>query len=117
MNTESYRLQQPPVLIVTPWYGGTHGGVAVATESLAHALIDRGGTCVVLRIAPDGFVPQKSHGLKGEEIGTSKLTTHQVFEIRHKATSGWTDTAIAKAFTVSRSTIAHIRSRQSWKHI
>jgi glycosyltransferase involved in cell wall biosynthesis len=68
MNSESNRPSQPPVLIVTPWYGGTHGGVAVATESLAHALIARGGTCVVLRIAPDGFLPRRSIGVAGEEI-------------------------------------------------
>jgi glycosyltransferase involved in cell wall biosynthesis len=64
MNSPS----QPAVLLVTPWYGGTHGGVAVATESLAHALIARGGTCVVLRSAPDGVMPRESAGLVGETI-------------------------------------------------
>ncbi|MEO9250261.1 MAG: glycosyltransferase family 4 protein [Gemmatimonadaceae bacterium] len=59
---------QPPVLIITPWYGGTHGGVAVATESLAHALLASGGVCVVMRLAPDGFVPRRSVGVQGEEI-------------------------------------------------
>ena len=59
---------QPAVLLITPWYGGTHGGVAVATESLAHALIARGGTCVVLRSAPDGVFPRESSGLVGERI-------------------------------------------------
>jgi glycosyltransferase involved in cell wall biosynthesis len=63
-------IDNPPLasLIVTPWYGGSHGGVAVATESLAHALIDAGSECAVLRLSPDGFFPRASVGRRGEEI-------------------------------------------------
>ena len=55
-------------IIVTPWYGGTHGGVAVATESLAHAIIEAGGDCAVVRMAPDGIRPRRVRGSVGEEI-------------------------------------------------
>ncbi len=64
-------LTTPPSLaplIVTPWYGGTCGGVAVATESLAHSLLYTGGDCAVIRLAPDGVTPNVSFGTAGEEI-------------------------------------------------
>lgn len=55
-------------LIITPWYGGTQGGVAVATESLAHALLEAGGDCAIIMITPDGFRATTSRGSAGEEI-------------------------------------------------
>jgi glycosyltransferase involved in cell wall biosynthesis len=55
-------------LIITPWYGGTQGGVAVATESLAHALLEAGGDCAILMVMPDGLRAATSRGLAGEEI-------------------------------------------------
>lgn len=55
-------------LIITPWYGGTQGGVAVATESLAHALLESGARCAVIRLAADGIIPQRSIGTAGEQI-------------------------------------------------
>jgi len=63
-------IENPPLspLIVTPWYGGNHGGVAVATESLAHALLDAGSDCAILCLAPDGFSPRVSTGRRGEEV-------------------------------------------------
>jgi glycosyltransferase involved in cell wall biosynthesis len=55
-------------LIITPWYGGTEGGVAVATESLAHALLEAGGDCAVMVVMPDGFRATTLRGSAGEEI-------------------------------------------------
>jgi len=43
------------VLIVTPWYGGANGGVAISTESLAGALVRRGvGVLVAVLDRRDG---------------------------------------------------------------
>jgi glycosyltransferase involved in cell wall biosynthesis len=55
-------------LIITPWYGGTQGGVAVATESLAHALLETGGDCAIILVMPDGLRATTSRGSAGEEI-------------------------------------------------
>lgn len=58
----------PGTIVVTPWYGGTHGGVAVASESLVHGLLAAGGESVAVRLAADGWVPRVFHGTAGEEI-------------------------------------------------
>ncbi|MDQ2930625.1 MAG: glycosyltransferase family 4 protein [Gemmatimonadota bacterium] len=55
-------------IVVTPWYGGTHGGVAVAAESLVHGLIAAGGEAVVVKLVPDGWMPRSLLGTAGEEI-------------------------------------------------
>lgn len=56
----------PPVLLVTPWYGGN--GVGLVVEGIAHALCDLGVTVAVLQLAPDGWLPHSRRGRKGELI-------------------------------------------------
>jgi glycosyltransferase involved in cell wall biosynthesis len=55
-------------LIITPWYGGTQGGVAVATESLAHSLLEAGGHCAIVMVMPDRLRETICRGSVGEEI-------------------------------------------------
>ena len=63
------RSSSPPgTIVVTPWYGGTRGGVAVASESLVHGLIAAGAESVAVLLAPDGWMPRVFHGSAGEEI-------------------------------------------------
>ncbi|MES2357834.1 MAG: glycosyltransferase family 4 protein [Gemmatimonadota bacterium] len=56
----------PPVLLVTPWYGGN--GVGLVVEGIAHALCDLGVTVAVFQLAPDGWLPHSRRGRKGELI-------------------------------------------------
>ena len=56
--------------------------------------------------------------LKGENVGTSKLTTAQVIEIKRLVHSNeLSKTAIANMFGVSCETISAIAIGKSWKHI
>lgn len=55
--------------------------------------------------------------LKGEAIGTSKLTSVQVQEIRIRSAAGLTDTALGREYSVSRSTIRSIRTGSRWNHL
>lgn len=66
--TSPARLRPPGAIIITPWYGGTRGGVAVAVESLVHGLITAGGKAITLRLVPDGWIPRTRRGSAGEEI-------------------------------------------------
>lgn len=58
----------PGVIVITPWYGGIRGGVAIAVESLVHGLMAAGGSAVAVRIAPDRWIPRVWRGTAGEEI-------------------------------------------------
>lgn len=55
-------------VIVTPWYGGTNGGVAVAVEGLVHALRDQGADAPVVRLDWEGLRPRRITGGMGELI-------------------------------------------------
>ena len=56
--------------------------------------------------------------LKGEQIGTSLLTSEKVLEIRNKfKPRKYTRKQLAKEFGVTEATIADIVRRKSWKHI
>lgn len=59
---------QPKVIVVTPWYGGNEGGVAVVTESLVRSLVDAGVPCAVIQMMADGWKPQTRLGNAGEKI-------------------------------------------------
>lgn len=59
---------EPKVIVVTPWYGGNEGGVAVVTESLVRSLVDAGVPCAVIQMMSDGFRPQIRRGNSGEKI-------------------------------------------------
>lgn len=54
---------------------------------------------------------------KGSRCHTSKLNWIQVKRIRFLKSKGWTQTELARKFSVSGSSIAAIVSRTSWKHI
>ena len=56
-----------PVMI-TPWYGGTHGGVAVAVEGLVHALHENGTPAPVVHLDWEGLRPRRSIGAAGELV-------------------------------------------------
>lgn len=58
----------PKVIVVTPWYGGNEGGVAVVTESLVQSLVQDGVPCAAIVVAPDGWLPKHAWGQSGEEI-------------------------------------------------
>lgn len=60
----------PSVLLLTPWYGGSKGGVAVATETLAQSLTVVGASCVVIEVVGDGWIPRVRRGSGGEMIVT-----------------------------------------------
>lgn len=54
---------------------------------------------------------RKLQYVRGEEVGTSKLTEQEVREIR---TSSETNKAIAKRLGVSRCQVSAIRHRKAW---
>lgn len=56
------------ILMVTPWFGGTAGGVAVATEGVVHGLRERGVPCVVVERLADGVLPRFRRGTAGERV-------------------------------------------------
>lgn len=54
--------------MITPWYGGTNGGVAVAVEGLVEALDERGTFAPVVRLDWEALRPRRSAGRSGEPI-------------------------------------------------
>ena len=58
----------PKVIVVSPWYGGNEGGVAVVAESLVQSLIQEGIPCSPIIVAADGLKPVYSLGRSGEQI-------------------------------------------------
>jgi hypothetical protein len=52
--------------------------------------------------------------VKGEQIGTSKLTSREVLEIKASVLSG---VELARKYEVSTSTISLIRTGRSWVHL
>lgn len=61
--------------------------------------------------------PSQNRQARGERQGNSKLTDAQILEIRSGKFAGWTDTAIAKHFGISLSSVNRILRRKSWKHL
>ena len=56
--------------------------------------------------------------LKGEDIGTSRLTEQQVLEIRAKYAAGeFSKASLAREYGVVHHTIRSIIARKSWRHI
>ena len=53
----------------------------------------------------------------GERHGSARLTDQQVLSIREKAANGQQRCALAKEYNVSISSIDHIVTRKSWKHL
>lgn len=60
----------PKVIVVSPWYGGNEGGVAVVAESLVQSLIQEGIPCAAIIVAADGLKPAYNTGQSGEQIVT-----------------------------------------------
>lgn len=54
---------------------------------------------------------------KGELHSRSNLKDKEVLEIKNRLQNGEKNAIIAKSFSVSRNTIAKIKSNSSWKHI
>lgn len=70
----------------------------------------------------DNFADMKRHGrttgASGEQQGTAKLRTMEIFEIRKCYKSGkYTQRKLAKTFRVSQQNIYAIVQRKTWKHI
>ena len=61
----------------------------------------------ILRLIPRGTA-------RGEGCGGSKLTEHQVREIRTRIAGGESNRAVARAYCVAHSTVSHIISGRIW---
>jgi hypothetical protein len=59
----------------------------------------------------------KNRQAKGESIGSSKLVTEEVLQIRSLYSKGTTKTKLARKFDVSISAISMIVNRERWRHI
>ena len=56
--------------------------------------------------------------VRGEQVGTAKLTKEQVIEIRTKyITKRYSQYFLAKEYNVSRGNISDILRKKSWRHI
>jgi len=55
--------------------------------------------------------------IRGERVGSAKLTAPQVQEIRARSSNGEGSGALAKAFGVDSSTIRTIVRRETWRHV
>lgn len=55
--------------------------------------------------------------LRGESHYRSKLTEQQVTAIRQRRNSGATYSAICREFGIAKTTLGHLLSGRSWKHI
>jgi hypothetical protein len=54
---------------------------------------------------------------RGSRSGTSKLTEHQVVEVRARAAAGELHRVLAVDYRVSRVTITNIVARRTWRHV
>lgn len=59
----------------------------------------------------------KAPGLKGSQVGNSKLTEDAVREMRVLATEGWSQRRLAARFGVSRRSVQFVQSGTRWKHV
>lgn len=59
----------------------------------------------------------RSNFAVGERVGTSKLTSDEVIEIRFRRESGESGVSLAEEFQVSPSLISHIYTKQRWQHL
>lgn len=55
--------------------------------------------------------------VRGEEVGSAKLTNEQVARIREMGSAGMTHDQIAVSFPVSAATVGRVIQRKIWKHI
>jgi hypothetical protein len=69
--------------------------------------------------AEDNWADMRRHGtaMIGSSHPRSKLTEIQVAEIRQRLLEGERVGRVAKLFGIGTTTIGHIKSRRSWKHI
>lgn len=59
----------------------------------------------------------KQRQIQGETVGSSKLTTIQVIEIRQRYRDGVSQRALSKEYGITKSGIQHVVRRQTWRHI
>lgn len=57
------------------------------------------------------------HNKCGEQANSSKLTTHQVVEIKKMLANGVSMYRIAKLYNMGETTIWHIKHNDNWKHV
>lgn len=60
---------------------------------------------------------RKGRHIKGEVVGSSKLTSKDVLEIRMRSDNGETFASISRRFGVKESTIRSIVYGKTWKHV
>jgi hypothetical protein len=59
----------------------------------------------------------KNRNVKGELVGTHKLTEEEVIKIKEMISSGAGTTYISRWFNVNKSTICDIKYMRTWKHL
>jgi hypothetical protein len=55
--------------------------------------------------------------VRGEEVGTHKLTEEEVRDIRDRWDAGESKRALGREFGVSATNIGYVVRRESWKHV
>jgi hypothetical protein len=55
--------------------------------------------------------------VRGENLGTSKLTSIEVLEIRNLRNQGWKYSELTEKFGIHKSTVAQIVNNKTWVHI
>ena len=79
----------PAVLIVSPWYGGHSGGVAVFTEDLAGSLVRAGVRVGALVVTGDSFVPRRGVGIHGEPVVRASPSLRSTVPARARSLAGY----------------------------
>lgn len=70
------KARSPKVIVITPWYGGSDGGVAVVTHALIQGLTRAGVACAAIEIVADAIAPRVTRGSCGEVIIALCLRDH-----------------------------------------
>ena len=64
--------------------------------------------------AQDRKIKGRSSSRRGERNGRSLLTAKQVADVRDLLAKGIAQKRIAKAFSISQSTVSHIKQNRTW---
>jgi hypothetical protein len=62
---------------------------------------------------------QASHGtqVRGERVGSARLTAEKVREIRRLLAEGWEQRPVARQFGISQAVVSCIHRRITWSHV
>lgn len=95
-----------------------------AGEKLVNLAAELGVDLAVLRNAVYGYTWRELPGalpppgqVRGEKVGTSKLTEEQVLDIRQRVAAGETQGEMARNYGVSRSMVSLIVNRKRWTYL